>query len=365
MKVLMVGVPKTKRTGGVATHTEELVKNLRKLGIKVEIYKISPTNEYPVILDYLIKLHRRTLGLSIYLLKNYRKFDVTHIQSSGPAGGFIPAIVGAFWKTLLGFSLVVTFHYSKTEQFLRNNSKVLQYALKRVEKFIVVAHRQKNLILSKIGERFKDKIVVIPNGYDPNKFKVIKEEEARQRLRLSSTDRVLVNVALLLEKKGQRYIIEAINIIVHKKRMSNIKCFIIGDGPLYDRLQQQIKYYDLENNIKLTGYVSSEKLTLFLNSADIFVLPSLNEGNPTVMFEALGVGLPFVGTKVGGVPEIIISEDYGLLVEPANPEDLAEKILIALDKEWNSEKIKKYAKQFTWENIGKRTVKVYEKIKQQ
>lgn len=55
----------------------------------------------------------------------------------------------------------------------------------------------------------------------------------------------------------------------------------------------------------------------------------------TVMFECLGCGKPIVGTKVGGVPEIITSEDYGFLVEPANSEDLAEKILIALDKEWD------------------------------
>ena len=76
-----------------------------------------------------------------------------------------------------------------------------------------------------------------------------------------------------------------------------------------------------------------------MNACDLFVLPSLNEGNPTVMFEALGCGKPFVGTKVGGVPEVIASDDYGLLVEPADPEDLAEKILVALDREWDREAI--------------------------
>ena len=73
----------------------------------------------------------------------------------------------------------------------------------------------------------------------------------------------------------------------------------------------------------------------------------MGEGNPTVMFECLGCGKPFIGTKVGGIPEIIVSDDYGLLCEPANSEDLAEKILIALDKEWDEEKIRNYAKQFT------------------
>lgn len=76
-----------------------------------------------------------------------------------------------------------------------------------------------------------------------------------------------------------------------------------------------------------------------MNACDVFILPSLSEGNPTVMFECLGCGKPFVGTKVGGIPEIINSEDYSLLCEPANPKELAEKILIALDKGWDNEKI--------------------------
>ena len=77
------------------------------------------------------------------------------------------------------------------------------------------------------------------------------------------------------------------------------------------------------------------------------------------MFEALGVGLPFVGTTVGGVPEIITSEDYGLLCPPADPECLAEKILTALEKNWDREKIRKYAEQFTWENIAKSVLNIY------
>jgi glycosyltransferase involved in cell wall biosynthesis len=73
-----------------------------------------------------------------------------------------------------------------------------------------------------------------------------------------------------------------------------------------------------------------------------------------VMFEALGSGKPFIGTKVGGVLEIITSED-----EPANPEELAEKILIALDKDWDSKKILKYDERFGWENIAKEILKIY------
>lgn len=99
-----------------------------------------------------------------------------------------------------------------------------------------------------------------------------------------------------------------------------------------------------------------------MNACDVFVLPSLAEGNPVVMFEALGSGKPFIGTKVGGESEIITSEDYGLLVEPANPKELAEKILVALDKDWDYKKIRGYAERFTWENIAMEIIKTYEAL---
>jgi glycosyltransferase involved in cell wall biosynthesis len=76
----------------------------------------------------------------------------------------------------------------------------------------------------------------------------------------------------------------------------------------------------------------------------------------------MACGNPVVATYNGGSEEIITSEDYGFLVEPANPKDLAEKILIALDKEWVREKIRKYAELFRWGNIVRKIIKVYETL---
>ena len=80
------------------------------------------------------------------------------------------------------------------------------------------------------------------------------------------------------------------------------------------------------------------------------------------MFEALSCGKPFVGTRVGGVPEIITSDIYGLLVEPADSLDLSQKILLALDLQWDREKILEYAERFTWENISKEIMTLYKEI---
>ena len=136
-------------------------------------------------------------------------------------------------------------------------------------------------------------------------------------------------------------------------------CYIGGSGPLKDTLQRQIQDLQLADCVKLVGYVPGGLLPVWMNASDLFVLPSLNEGNPTVMFECLGCGKPFVGTDVGGVREIITSDDYGLLVKPASVQDLAEKLLIALDRDWDNEKIASYAQQYSWGNIAKKVVRIY------
>ena len=172
--------------------------------------------------------------------------------------------------------------------------------------------------------------------------------------------KIILNVANLVPIKGHRYLIEAMKNII--KVRDDAMLIIVGDGPLKKELENQIKKLGLDEYIKLVGAKPHDKIPVWMNAADLFVLPSLSEGNPTVMFEALGVGLSFVGTAVGGVPEIITSEDYGLLCPPADPECLAKKILIALEKDWDREKIRKYAEQFTWEEIARKTFEVYNGI---
>lgn len=360
MKVLMIGP--IEKVGGVSTHTKELVRNLKKLGVEVEVYSTSPKREYPEVVSNMIKLYKKTVGLFVKLLREGNSFDIVHVQSSGPLGSFINATTAVLAKKLRKFAVVITFHYSDTPHFVSKYGYILRSVIKNSEKFIVVSVNQKDTIEKALGT-FDNKIIVIPNGYDPSRLVSISKNEARKKLSLNLEDKILVNVAWLLERKGHRFLIEAMNKIVNEYNVKNVKCYIIGKGPLKEDLQKLITAKRLNKNVVLLGFVPDKELTLWMNAADLFVLSSLNEGNPTVMFEALGVGLPFVGTKVGGVPEIITSEEYGLLVEPRDAEDLAEKILIALKKEWNWEKIRKYAEQFTWEKIAEKTLEVYSTCK--
>lgn len=99
-----------------------------------------------------------------------------------------------------------------------------------------------------------------------------------------------------------------------------------------------------------------------MNAADVFALSSLSEGNPTVIFEALGTGTPVVATSVGGVPEVITSSDYGILVKPGNSKELAAKIIEALEMKWDREVIRSYALKFSWRSIAKQVAEIYSNV---
>ena len=203
-------------------------------------------------------------------------------------------------------------------------------------------------------------VKVLPNGFRDDLFYPRDSNECKKTLNLPFDKKIILAVGNLVEIKGHKYLIEAMQKVV--KHRTDGLCIIVGGGELKGKLERQIRKAGLKDHVKLVGGRPHDEIPIWMNACDLFVLPSMNEGNPTVLFECLGCGTPFVGTKVGGIPEIITSEDYGLLCEPANPDELAEKILIALDKEWDCDKIREYAEQFTWENITEEIVAAYKGI---
>lgn len=205
---------------------------------------------------------------------------------------------------------------------------------------------------------YNKNLFTIANGYNHRKFKLLDREECRNTLNIKKSTKVLINIGFYKNQKNQKLLISAIKRLP-EEILKNLKCYIIGGGPLHDELLSQIKSEGLESVISLEGQVLQNKLPLYLNAADLFCLSSDSEGNPTVMFEALGVGLPYIGTNVGGVPEIIISEDYGLICEPNNEQQLSSIIEEGIKKEWDRDGILQYSKQFTWENIFLETQKHY------
>ncbi|MDW7998530.1 MAG: glycosyltransferase [Thermodesulfovibrio sp.] len=326
-----------------------------KENVKIHIistFYLIPDGKNKKLGEKLFKLFDR------YIQKNKIEFDLIHAHFIWPQG-YVAAKLGKKYNR----QVIITAHGHDVYDLPFRNYEwlnIVHQTLKSVSKIITVSNSNLRIIKNKLGID-PMKVEVIPNGFSKNYIQIENKIFLRRKLNLPTEGKkILLNVAALVPIKGHKYLIEAMNII--SKKRDDVICIIIGDGPMRSCLQKKIKENSLEEKVILLGFKPHDEIPLWMDSADLFVLPSLNEGNPTVMFEALGAGLPFVGTAVGGVPEIITSEDYGLLCKPADPEDLAEKILIALEKEWDREKIRKYAERFTWENIAMQVVRVYEEV---
>ena len=291
------------------------------------------------------------------LKKENFKPNIIHGHFTWPSG-----YVAIQLSKKLSIPVILTVHgYDVYDLPFRDNFwfNKTKYILLSSDHIITVSKRNKDILTNRIKIP-SNKISVIPNGYDQNLFYPMNKQESSKKLGLPFDKKIILTVGSLLPIKGHKYLLLAFSKVIKKEK--DVFLIIVGNGPEKDNLKKLITKLNLEKNVLLAGAKPHNEIPLWMNAADIFVLPSLNEGNPTVIFEALGVGLPFVGTTVGGVPEIITSEDYGSLCPPADPECLAEKILIALEKDWDKEKIRKYAKQFTWENIAKEILKIYTKV---
>ena len=127
------------------------------------------------------------------------------------------------------------------------------------------------------------------------------------------------------------------------------KLFIIGEGDLGKKLPEMIMALSLKDRVVLPGGRPHKEIAVWMNEADLLCLPSLTEGVPSVILEALSCGTPVVATNVGGIPEIINDENLGFLVPPGNEAALAEGIDKALDHHWNREHISNRVSGFSWD----------------
>ena len=247
---------------------------------------------------------------------------------------------------------------------LRSYEKKL---MKRSDALIAVStYTRKELIdLYDVDE---EKIHVIYNGVDVQKFKPNRDRVGlRRELGLDEEQKIILCVGRLYHRKGLTTLLQSISKVVQK--FDNVKFVISGKGFKKNkenllRLTEKLK---IENSVMFLGYFPDEKLPDLYAASDIFVLPALYENFPFAILEAQSTGLPVISTNVGGIPEFLKDNKNGLLVEPGDPEQLAQKILILLQNPELAEKLGRRGRRlveekFAWPLITRQVVDLYRKI---
>jgi len=200
------------------------------------------------------------------------------------------------------------------------------------------------------------KFFIIPMGALTGKFKPKNQNKVRKILNLPENKKIVLFVGHLAVRKGVEHLIRAFGIVLKKEK--DVLCYIIGKGYSERDLKSLASGLKLGEYIKFLGSKANEEVALYMNACDLFVLPSLNEGLPVVLCEALACGKPVVATNVAGTPELV-NEDVGYLVKPKDVEDLADKIVLALNKRWDIHKLLKRGNEFSVSNSAKKLIKVY------
>lgn len=191
-------------------------------------------------------------------------------------------------------------------------------ALKRMDRVIAVS----KAVLKDLTERGlkNDRIDLIYNGIKIDAdIPFFDRLSIRQKYGIPPDVFVIGAVGRLVQVKGHAYLIEAMPSIL--KERPDCRLVIAGDGPLNKDLEFLIKKLNLAGNVKLPGYVG--EIEPFLAMIDLFAMPSLSEGLPISLLEAVASGKPVLASAVGGIPEVIHSSDHGILVPPADSSSIA------------------------------------------
>lgn len=167
------------------------------------------------------------------------------------------------------------------------------------------------------------KVKTIYNGIDVAGWPVSKldRQQKRLELRLNGQDLLIGAVGRLDAQKGHTVLLDALSKLRHKHP---VRCVIIGEGPRRAALEAQIRRLSLEKTVWLLG--ERQDVTAWLSSLDVFCLPSLWEGLPNALLEAMALGLPVAATAVDGVPEVVKDGENGLLMPPRQPSALAKRL---------------------------------------
>ncbi len=168
-----------------------------------------------------------------------------------------------------------------------------------------------------------DRVVCIHNGIDLEAVHVAIQRSVKRKEWKIDAEAVLIGtVGRLVPVKGHAILLKALRIL--RDSNHNVVLLVTGDGPLRDDLQAEAKRLDLERVVIFAGH--QEQSYDFINMMDILVLPSLHEGIPMVLLEALALQRPVVASRVGGIPEVLSHGASGMLVAPGDDGDLAARL---------------------------------------
>ena len=271
---------------------------------------------------------RMTNFLDIFAVFKIRRFlkrrgiDLVNFHSSLDhyLGGI--AAVSIFKKKIVK---VLTRHVAYKVDFLKG---FLIYRF-LTDGFIVISDFIKKSLVKdiKINPQ-KIKSIYSPRIYNEISFYEVEKDNARKELGIKPNEKMISLIGRLSGEKGHEILIKAAELIIKKR--NDLKFVIIGEGELYGRIINLIKEKKLNDYFILSGF--KENIKKFIASSDLIIVPSGLEGMGSIIIESCALKKAVIASDVGGIPEIIVNNETGLLFKTGDFAELADKIIFLIDK---------------------------------
>lgn len=286
------------------------------------------------------------LSSYVYLLKHAQSFDIIHTHD--PAS-LIAAIKA---KEKYGYPVVSTFHGHPSSWNIRH--------VKHADAVIVVSEGIKSSF-----ERFGIKNThVVSGGVDLSHFKPFDKKKCKEILELKG--KIILFIGRLIPIKNLHNLLYAFKKV--KSVINDAKLVIVGDGTLKNDLVHTTQKIGLNENVIFTGALSYEKLSIYYNAADVFVLPSIFESFPLVALEAAACGLPMVISEGAAAFIKEFGEDALFVTQPDDPKKISESLITSLTNEdIVHEKViigLKMIQSYGWTKKAKKVARIYDQCLQ-
>jgi glycosyltransferase involved in cell wall biosynthesis len=317
IQVLMLG-ESLDRSGGIVS-VEKLILKYAPPELNIDLLVTLPTGS----ITRKILVFSRALGFLPWRLLT-QKTDIVYIHVAERGSAFRQAMTTAI-ALLFRKPVILHSHSADFHTFYPNLPQIIQvwlsWTFRKSTRFIVLSHSWKKFYVEQLGLA-ADRIIVLPN---PVKFppKILPPHHGGK-----------VNFLFLGkigERKGAFDLISAFSAMPLAQR-ENAELIIAGDGE-GTRARNTIEQLNLTQSIRILDWVDEQQRDELLARANVFVLPSYNEGLPMALLEAMSWGLPVITTPVGGIPELILTGQNGLLVTPGKIEQLSAAMQSLIESE--------------------------------
>jgi len=353
-KINILHIYQNSKIGGVQQQLLSLLKAYDRevfnpifccLGPKEAMSKEIETLGIEVIALNRSRYHKFSLGIvrDLYKLMKQKKIYIVRTHR------YRANLYGRLAAWLSGVPVIIISLHDNYIKDVRLERKIANKILSKVTDKIIAVSESIRKDIMKYDGIDSSKILVIPNGIDIERFDPKGNfANIREEFLIKKSDIVIGFIGRIVSVKGLEYLIDALLFL--KEEFKNIKLLITGEGSLLDRLYEKAKENSVNNSVIFTG--RRRDIPDILSCIDIFVMPSIAEGLPNSLLEAMAMGKPIVATEVGGIPELIRNGVNGILVLPRDPGALATAIKGLIVNSQSAAKMGQAAKDLVHDNLS-------------